>query len=144
MAGDTLQKLKSSLTRGVTAISLKTSSSLEKAKIKTHIESIKAEIDKSIVSVGEAAYAIWESGETDFSPLNESFADIKQKKDEIARLEETYESIDERDGQILGVTGETPPPPPVPQAEGVVCPNCGATYAASVRFCRKCGSKIQD
>lgn len=146
MAGNTFQKFKSSLNRGVTAISLKTSSSLEKAKIKTHIESIKSEIDRLIVSSGEAAYTIWESGETDFSALNEAFEAIKQKKEEITQLEKEYDSIDERDSQILGVTPaeEAPPAPAAPQVEGIVCSNCGASYTAAVKFCRKCGNKLQD
>ena len=83
MATDRFNKLKSSLNRGVTAISIKTSSSLEKAKIKTHIESIRAEIERMTLHAGESAYGLWESGSSDYSSLDEEFALIKKKKEEI-------------------------------------------------------------
>ena len=147
MASETFNKFKSSLNRGVTAISIKTSSSLEKAKIRTHIESIKLEIDRLIVTIGELAYEIWEKGESDFSSLNEQFDLIKQKKEEILQLENEYESIDERDNQILGASNTDKPSAPqtMPEeAAGIVCPNCGTAYANPVRFCRRCGYKIEE
>lgn len=147
MAGDTFQKFKSSFNRGVTAISIKTSSSLEKVKIKTHIESINSEIERLIATAGETAYMIWESGESDFSSLSEQFTLIKQKKEEIAQLENEYASIDERDNQILGTqtSEETAASNPVAEvAEGITCPNCGSNYTTPVKFCRKCGHKLQE
>lgn len=146
MASETFNRFKSSLNRGVTAISIKTSSSLEKAKIRTHIESIKSEIDRLIVTIGESAYEIWEKGESDFSSLNEQFDLIKQKKEEILQLEYEYESIDERDNQILGAsnTDKSSAPQTIPEeAAGIICPSCGTAYANPVRFCRKCGYKIE-
>lgn len=150
MAGDTFQKFKSSFNRSVTAISIKTSSSLEKVKIKTHIESINSEIERLVATAGETAYTLWESGSLDLSSLNEQFSMIKQKKEEIAQLEIEYDSIDERDNQILG--NQTPedvvaPPPAQPAAgpvAGIVCPNCGSNYATPVKFCRKCGTKLAE
>ena len=147
MAGDTFQKFKSSFNRGVTAISIKTSSSLEKVKIKTHIESINSEIERLIVAAGEAAYTIWESGESDISSLREQFNLIKQKKEEIAQLENEYASIDERDNQILGTPAPDKAPAPSTISEpvvGITCPNCSANYANPVKFCRKCGYKLQE
>ena len=147
MAGDTLQKFKTSFNRGVTAISLKTSSSLEKVKIKTHIDSITTDIDRMISNVGEMAYSIWASGETDFSSLNEQFSVIKQKREEIEQLQAEYLSIDERDNQILGTSSTevpTPPAAPTEQSAGVICPNCGSASSPSARFCRKCRQKLQE
>ena len=146
MAGDTLQKFKTSFNRGVTAISLKTSSSLEKVKIKTHIDSISTEIERMISNVGETAYSIWKSGETDFSSLNEQFSAIKQKREEIEQLQTEYMSIDERDNQILGTSSAEVPAPAAPaeQTVGIVCPSCGSNYSSPVKFCRKCGQKLQE
>ena len=141
MAGDTLQKFKTSFNRGVTAISLKTSSSLEKVKIKSRIDSIKTEVERLVSNVGEAAYSIWNSGETDFSALNEQFSAIKQKREEIEQLQAEYASIDERDDQILGASSAESPAP-AEQVPGTVCPSCGASYSSPARFCRKCGQKL--
>ena len=53
MAGDTFQKIKDSTSRAITKISVKTSSSLEKSKIKMHIESLTKEIQKMFADIGE-------------------------------------------------------------------------------------------
>lgn len=142
---DSFQKIKSSLNRGVTTISLKTSSSLEKAKIKTHIDSLTTEVERTLNAAGAAAYEIWESGSIDFSPLNEQFAAVQQKRQEIAQLQQEYDGIDARDSQILGnMAPPAPAPAPAEPAGSVTCPNCGSVYAAPVRFCRKCGQRLME
>lgn len=148
MAGDTFQKFKSSFNRGVATISVKTSSSLEKVKIKTHIESINKEIEHLMSDIGKTAYEIWEKEDMDFLVLNEKCLIVKQKKEEIIQLNETYDSIDERDGQILGTAPneenhEVKEVDPVP-ADSITCPNCGSVYIQSVKFCKKCGQKLKD
>lgn len=148
MAGDTFQKFKSSFNRGVATISVKTSSSLEKVKIKTHIESIEKEIEHLISEIGEKAYEIWETNDSDFSVLGEKCFVVKQKKDEIIQLNEAYNSIDERDGQILGTSvneenHEVKETAPISN-ESITCPNCGSVYIQSVKFCKKCGQKLKD
>lgn len=142
MAGDVFQKFKSSVNRGVTTISVKASSSLEKTKIKTHIESIEASIQKLIVTVGETAYATWESGEKNYDSLEEMFVSIQQKKAEIAQLNDDMASIDERDEQILG-SNKAEKPAEAPGEGEILCPSCGAVCSATAKFCRKCGSKLQ-
>lgn len=146
MAGDTFQKFKSSLNRGVTAISVKTSSSLEKAKIKTHIDSLEAEIQRLMTGIGEMAYTKWESKDADFSVLEESFMAIQQKKAEIQSLNEELVQIDERDKQILGnAAAEAAGSVTDVQSEsGIVCPGCGTLYETATKFCRKCGYKLQE
>lgn len=143
MAGDTFQKFKSSFNRGVTAISVKTSSSLEKVKIKTHIESINNEIQRSMTHIGQTAYDIWASGSQDFSSLQEQFVFVQQKKEEIQKLQEEYDAIDERDNQILGTNAAEETQAAEPKQEGPVCPNCGAVCAPTAKFCRKCGHNLQ-
>lgn len=148
MAGDTFQKFKSSFNRGVATISVKTSSSLEKVKIKTHIESIEKEIEHLISEIGEKAYEIWETNDSDFSVLGEKCFVVKQKKDEIIQLNEAYNSIDERDGQILGTSvneenHEVKETTPISN-ESITCPNCGSVYIQSVKFCKKCGQRLKD
>lgn len=143
MASDTFQKFKSSFNRGVTAISVKTSSSLEKVKIKTHIDSINTEIQRTMSTIGQTAYGIWASGSQDFSSLQEQFVLVQQKKEEIQKLQEEYNAIDERDSQILGTAGGEEPQNAEPKPGEVVCPKCGAACAATAKFCRKCGQNLQ-
>lgn len=145
MANDAFEKIKSSVNRGITTISVKTSSSIEKTKIKTHIDSLEKEIEKLYANVGEAIYCEWTKGEPNYTAFNDHFELIKQKKAEIENLKVELASIDERDNQILGTAGETKvePKPEASVPNGIVCPKCGAQYANPVRFCGKCGNKME-
>lgn len=99
---DAFQNIKSAWNRGVTTISVKTSSSLEKSKLKTHIETLTREIEKETFAVGEATYKLWLSGSQDYSSLGTYLLSIKGKYDEIEQLTAQLGAIDERDSQILG------------------------------------------
>ena len=57
MAGDAFSKLGDSMSRAITKISVKTSSSLEKSKIKMHIESFTKDVQKLLVDVGKEVYS---------------------------------------------------------------------------------------
>lgn len=138
---DAFQNLKSALNRGITTISVKTSSSLEKSKLKTHIESLNREIEKEISAVGEAAYKLWSENAQDYSSLVSHFVVIKGKQDEIAQLNEQLNSIDDRDNQILG---NTAPEVQEETAPKFICTNCGTQYDNPVKFCRKCGNKMAE
>lgn len=141
MAGDAFQKFKSTVNRGITTISVKTSSTLEKSKIKTHIESLNRDIEKDLTAVGDAAYKIWLSGNMDFSELVAKFEIIKDKCKEVEDLGVELSSIDERDNQILGNSAaEEPEETP----KKFICTNCGTQYDAPVKFCRKCGKKQDE
>lgn len=148
MAGDAFQKFKSTFNRGVTTINVKTASSLEKVKIKTHIDSINKEMEHLFLEIGRAAYEIWEKGSVDFSILEEQCLSVKQKEEEIIQLNEEYNSIDERDGKILGTsmaeeTKNEKEDVPVGK-ESITCPKCKAIYYQSVRFCTKCGQQLKN
>ncbi len=138
MAENAFDKFKSSINRGITTISVKTSSSLEKSKLKTHIDSLKNEILKQYFEIGELAYNMWLNHETDNSALLRMFEDVKAKQATITELDAQLNSIDERDDQILGTKTEKP------VAAGFTCPSCGAGYDTPVRFCRSCGFKMGE
>ncbi len=141
MAGDTFQKFKSSVNRGITTISVKTSSTLEKTKIKTHIESLKREIEKDFLLAGEKAYKVWKDNTNDYLILKEQFESIENKYREIEELNTQFSLIDERDSQILGNSTTGQPEESVPN---YICQNCGAQYDTPAKFCRKCGNKMAE
>lgn len=134
---DAFQKLKSSVNRGITTINVKTSSSLEKTKIRTHIDSLEAEIQKLLLSAGETAYSLWDGGGDDNTALTAIYETIRRKRGEVAELKTQLDSIDARDSQILGTMKQSETPAPA-----TVCPACGAVYEAPVNFCKKCGQKM--
>lgn len=137
MADNTFDKFKSSLNRGIATISVKTSSSLEKSKLRTHIETLKNEIQKLYLEAGEISYTKWIERNGDCSALEQLFKEIQAKHNTIAELTEELNSIDDRDNQILGLQSEKSAVPEI------VCPQCGAVYNTPVKFCRSCGFKMQ-
>ncbi len=153
MPTDAFQKLKSSVNRGITTISVKTSSSLEKTKIKTHIESLSNDIKKDFTHIGEEAFMMWQAGNKDLSELNTLFECVRQKCADVEALKAELEAIDERDNQILGTSsGEQPSAAPAPAATSTespapaakrFCTKCGTGYDTPVKFCRKCGNPMQ-
>ena len=145
MAGDAFQKFGDSMSRAITKISVKTSSSLEKSKIKMHIESLTKDVQKMLTDIGEEVYSLWLNGETSNQSLAEKLEAVKQKKAEIEQLSIELVSIDDRDNEILGTKAEAENK----KTEVVVipqkpcCPNCGSEHEPTAKFCRKCGHKLQ-
>ena len=143
MAGDTFQKLGDSMSRAITKFSVKTSSSLEKSKIKMHIESLTTDMQKMLMDVGEEVYSLWLNGESSNQSLVEKLEAVKQRKAEIEQLSTELASIDDRDNEILGTKVEAEQKPEVVIPIKPCCPNCGAEYTPTAKFCRKCGHKLQ-
>ena len=135
------EALRSSVNRGVNNISVKATSSLEKGKRMAQIENIEADVRRLISVAGEMAYTAWESGEKDFSRLEDTLVSIRQKREEIARLNSEMAAIDAQDQQLTGsvrAPGTTPPPVGV-----TVCPTCGLACSSAAVFCQKCGTRLQ-
>ena len=143
MAGDTFQKIGDSMSRAITKISVKTSSSLEKSKIKMHIESLTKDVQKMLTDVGEEVYALWLNGESSHQLLTEKLEAVKQKKNEIEQLSIELASIDDRDNEILGTKAEAEQKTEVVIPQKPCCPNCGSEHDPVAKFCRKCGHKLQ-
>lgn len=143
MAGDAFSKFGDSMSRAITKISVKTSSSLEKSKIKMHIESLTKDVQKMLMNVGDEVYTLWLNGETSNQSLTEKLEAVKQKKGEIEQLSAELASIDDRDNEILGTKAEAEQPPEVVVPQKPCCPNCGSEHEPTAKFCRKCGHKLQ-
>ena len=146
---DAFSKFKASVNRGITTISVKTSSSLEKSKIKTHVDTLENDIQHLMLEIGKTSYGKWKNNDPDCTVLEQLFKDVQQKEDEIEKLKEEMAAIDVRDSEILGVKEEPkqdfPAQEEQPQdGQKQVCPACGAVYDTHVNFCRKCGHKMDE
>lgn len=134
MEHEAIQKIKSTVNRGITTISVKTASSLEKSKIKTHIETLENEVRSMIINIGECTFEIWQS-DADYEQISELCKTVAQKKSEIESLYQELSNIDSRDSKILGNQEDD-------KSLWTVCPQCGAQYFNHVNFCRKCGTRL--
>lgn len=143
MAYDTFSKLNDSMTRALTKISVKTSSSLEKSKIRMHIESLTRETEKMLMDIGGDVYSLWLQGDFSTQSLVEKLDTVKQKKEAIEQLITELAAIDERDSEILGTAAASGPQEESSASENPCCPSCGFEYDADAKFCRRCGHKLQ-
>lgn len=143
MSGDAFQKFKYSTNRAITKISVKTSSSLEKSKIKMHIDSLTNDEQKMLTDIGEEVYSLWLRGESFNQALIEKLENVKQKKSEIEQLIVELNSIDDRDNEILGTKVENVQQPEVYFPEKIRCSSCGYECDATAKFCRKCGNQLR-
>ena len=94
---------------------------------------LQKEIEKTYTSLGESLYLEWLKVDIDHAVFTERLENIRAKKEEIDNLKMQLNSIDDRDNQILGNGGDKNP---------LICSRCGAQFTNPVKFCGKCGSKM--
>lgn len=121
MAGG-FDKFMSSVNRGITTINVKTSSSLEKAKIKTHIDTLNSEIAKLFSLTGEMSYYKWKNSSEDLADVYANFEIIKKKFEEIEELKTEMNRVDEKSSEILGGNSRTGQTVSTPTANSQVQP----------------------
>jgi len=138
---DAFGRLKSSVNRGVATISVKAGSTIEKTRIKTHIDTLRTEIDKLLSEAGSRGYEIWCSGAVDYAVLGQIFMTVAAKKQEIAELRRELEELPEKENQILGKTENTRPRETAVQAS--FCSVCGTQISPEAKFCVKCGARLK-
>lgn len=128
--------IKNSFSKGLTVLNVKTSTFLEINKIKTYISTLTGEIEIMKKEIGELVYQEWSvSGNVTLDAISEKLNAIKEKEEIIKIQEEEVVRLNESEKQILGAAENA-------QQAVLVCPNCGQTYDAAPKFCRKCGTKM--
>mgnify|MGYP005818155851 FL=1 len=129
--------LKESFSKGLTALNVKTSTFLEAKKIQTYISTLNNEIEALQKEIGRRAYEDWEkNGSISLSNIGEQLMEISKKKETIAQQKIAAEELEKKEQQILDTADNQKP-------SKIFCPNCGQSYDGPVKFCRKCGTKLQ-
>lgn len=132
MSGNNMfDKFKTSFNKGVENISNKTSSSLEKVRIKNNIDDLKKDVDVLYKTIGGMVHFKHVNKDTDYSEILFNLESIDSKLAEIEVLELELKEIDERNKEIADNSGSK-----------IICPNCSAEYESEVKFCSKCGTKL--
>lgn len=128
-----MASLKESLSKGITAINVKTSSFMEESKCKTYIATLEKEIQMLKLNLGELVYAKSIAGEDYQENAAEIVQSIRAKYEEIEQQKKIIEQLAVEERQILG-TAET--------GSFQYCAKCGAQNAGNYRFCSKCGTPL--
>lgn len=134
----TIDVMKSKINKGLTTVSVKTSSSMEKAKLNIYMESVQSEIKKSKQELGHKVYDLWEKDSFELREIENELQVIKEKQSVVDDLQKQIQNIDEQANSILGTADKKE----VQEAEGCTCAECGAVYAEKINFCVQCGNKI--
>jgi hypothetical protein len=140
MEDDALGKLKSSFTKGVAAINIKTSVFLESAKFKTHIRTLQSEIAVLKQEIGDSVYESWLLNNFDVTSIEAKLQLIFQKNEAIDGLRQQIQKLESQEKEVFGNKENKPAEVIVPPA--FICSQCGTTYAFEVRFCKKCGNQM--
>lgn len=139
MEQNAFDMVKAKINKGITTVSLKTNSSVEKAKINTHMESLKAEVDKLKQDIGQKTFVFWDRGTFDIAKIEPELLAVREKQEILHDLQHKLKEMESREKEILGQIGNDGSENRVEQ---IFCPNCGTGYAAKVNFCVKCGCKL--
>ena len=135
----TIDVMKSKINKGLTTVSVKTSSSMEKAKLNIYMESVQGEMKKLKQDLGYKVYELWEKEDFEMGKIEKELQAIKDKQAVVNDLQNQIQSIEEQANSILGTmdkVGEQ-------ETEGCICAECGAVYADKINFCVQCGNKIR-
>lgn len=137
-----MEKLKQSLTKGITTLNVKTNNFMEESKCKTYISTLEKEIMDLKQAVGDKVYEKWTVGESAAEETEELLKCIKAKYEEIQMQREKMEKLQQEEQQILGTSGANSN---AGQEEAFIfCSQCGTRNAANYKFCRKCGVALSN
>jgi len=143
VANEPVNKLQSAVTRTTAAIGIKTSVFMESAKIKTHISTLKKEIDTLISELGTMVYTSWENDELVMEQINIHCEQIKAKYINIEELTQEIEKLETQEKEVFGKKkAEESVNAANVAATQYVCSSCNTTYQSPVKFCGKCGTKM--
>ena len=128
-----MASLKESLSKGITAINVKTNSFMEESKCKTYIATLEKEIQVLKLNLGELVYSKSIGGEDYQEQAAEIIKGINEKYEEIEQQKKNIEQLAVEERQILG-SAET--------GTWKYCAKCGAQNAGNYKFCSKCGTPL--
>lgn len=130
--------LKDMFSKGITAVSLKTSNMIEINKLKTGITTKEKLIADQKIKIGEAVVDNME----DFSigMIEENIRIIEDARASIEVYKAEIEKLEREEREILGQGVNAAEP----AGSVVFCPQCGAKNSDVNRFCEKCGTKLSE
>ena len=128
------KKIKDSIDKGVTVVSVKSGTFIEVNKINALIENHQNEINELSENLGKSIYEQWANEEIDYKMVEKRCQVMKEKYDEIIKLEEQKKQIESEKEQILGEGMQT-------VQEPMEC-SCGFKNQKGDKFCGYCGKKL--
>ena len=130
---DIFGRIKRTIDKGVTTVSVKSTGLLESTKVKGFISSLTDQREEMIKDLGNIVYSLYSNDNLDKEQIIQKCNEIKLIEDKIKEKQIELERIQKEQEEILGNNG---------QGSAVKC-ECGAVLQAESNFCVKCGKKIK-
>ena len=128
-----LTKIKSTIDKGVTSVSIKSNELIETAKLKTHNASLEKEIEGAKTRAGGEYYSQWKAQEYDLEKINVMCTNIKDNENLIKINVRKIDELQRQNESILNGMSSS----------SNVC-KCGYANNPSAKFCVKCGEKTDE
>lgn len=128
------EKIKNTIDKGVTVVSVKSGTFIEINKLNALIENYQKEISELSENLGKSIYEQWTKDEINYKMVETRCEVIKEKYEEIIKLEEQKKQIESEKNQILGENTQ--------RSEAQVECSCGFKNQKDDKFCGYCGKKL--
>ncbi|MBU1182089.1 MAG: zinc ribbon domain-containing protein [Proteobacteria bacterium] len=129
---DFFEKVKQGVGKGITTVSVKSKEVIETTKIKGQIGTLQEQKKSDLEELGNIVYTMFLKDSFDMERVKEKCETIRglgsQIKDKEVELRQTHLKAQEALGK--------------PKAIGIC--DCGAEIYEGVKFCGKCGKKIEE
>ena len=140
MAG-LLDKIVVGVNKGVATVGANSKAVIERAKIKTTIESLEGERIHLVQLLGQKVFDMHEtSGEIKLEELEGFFAEIKQRAENIAGQQELLRQVDEEVSRATNSAAMAATAAGAPQ--GAKNCTCGHANPPEAKFCAGCGNSL--
>lgn len=133
-----LEKLKSTLDKGVAAVTAKSESIVEGGRTKVAISNVQRRMNEELADLGSKVYTAWKGGQFSIDQVTEELNRVKDSEAEIASLNEYLEQLKAEEDRVLGAEQTAAP------AGGSFCSNCGKALSEGSRFCDGCGTPVNQ
>ena len=127
---DFLDKVKQSVGKGVTTVSVKSKEMVETAKLKSQVGELEHRRKEALEELGNIAYTMF---------LKDTFAEERLKA-KCAGIFELDNQIKEKQKELAEVHTKAQEALGKPKAVGVCA--CGTEIYENAKFCGKCGAKL--
>jgi NADH pyrophosphatase NudC (nudix superfamily) len=129
---DFFDKVKQSVGKGVTTVSVKSKEMLETSKLKLQIADIQKQKKNSLEELGNIVYTMYLKSAFDEQRFRDKSAAISALDEQIKQKESELDEVRAKAQEALGK----------PKAVGICA--CGAEIHEGAKFCGNCGTKIMD
>ena len=147
-----LEKLKSSLDRGIAAVGAKSESIVETSKTRLAINNAQKAMESELTNLGYKLYCDWKNGAVDLNTYAADLERIGQIDQDLGAYRSRLEQLKQEEtraaeSRVAEPVSANPQPVPVnPQPTEaqapVFCIRCGRQLAPGSHFCDGCGSRV--